>query len=118
MRILADQNIPRGAVEALRGGGYDVEWVQGTCPGEEDHDLLRLAVSERRVVLTFDKDFGELAFRAGLPASCGIILLRITPSTPDAVARLLVRTLQERADWAGHFSVIEDKRIRMRPLPQ
>lgn len=117
MRLLDDQNIPRGAVDALRGDGHDVMWVQEACPGEDDRALLKRAVDEGRVVLTFDKDFGELAFRAGLPVSCGVILLRITPVAPSAVAHLSVRTLRMRDDWAGHFSVVEDARLRMRSLP-
>lgn len=117
MRLLADQNVPRGSVDALREAGHDVTWVQEAHPGEEDGVLLEVAVEEDRIVLTFDKDFGELAFREGLPASCGVILVRITPVSPSAVTDLIVRTLGMRDDWAGHFSVVEDTRIRMRSLP-
>jgi len=117
MRILVDQNIPRSVVETLREEGHDTVWVQETYPGEDDRTLLSRAVEERRVVLTFDKDFGELAFRTGLPASCGIILVRVTPVAPATIADLIARTLGVRDDWSGHFSVIEDTRVRMRPLP-
>lgn len=117
MRLLADQNLPRDTVSALREDGHDVSWVQTTRPGASDDDLLRIAVQEERIVLTFDKDFGELAFHVGLPASCGVILVRITPSSPRVVTDVVVRALRSRDDWVGHFSVVEDSRIRMRPLP-
>jgi len=65
----------------------------------------------------FDKDFGELAFRYGLPASCGVILFRISTPSSEHVVRLVIAALQQREEWAGHFSVIEDTRIRMTLLP-
>jgi predicted nuclease of predicted toxin-antitoxin system len=75
-----------------------------------------MALDESRILLTFDKDFGELAWRACLPAACGIILLRLpTPPAASIGATLLVR-IEERNDWAGHFSVIEPGRVRMRAL--
>ncbi len=69
---------------------------------------------ERRVLVTFDKDFGELAWKAGLPAECGIVLFRM-PLRPDSCVRL-GDLLSSRDNWTGHFSVIEPGRIRMRRL--
>ncbi len=67
--------------------------------------------------LTNDKDFGELAVHANLPAECGVILLRFKGlSLNDVVARTL-DALSSRTDWAGHFAVVDAKRIRMRQLP-
>jgi predicted nuclease of predicted toxin-antitoxin system len=75
-----------------------------------------MAEREGRVLLTFDKDFGELAWRVGLPASCGIVLLRLPmPSAAEAGAILAAR-IDERSDWVGHFTVVEPGRIRMREL--
>jgi hypothetical protein len=78
--------------------------------------MLGLAVRERRVLLTFDKDFGELAARAGLPDSCGVILFRIPMPQPKDAGTRLADLVTARDDWAGHFSVIEPGRVRMRPL--
>ena len=74
------------------------------------------AVREGRVILTFDKDFGELAWRVGLPASSGIVLFRLPMPAAAEVGAILAARIGERTDWAGHFSVIEPGRIRMRPL--
>ena len=76
MRILADENFPGDAVAALRDQGHDVLWVRADAPGITDREVLSLAQAEGRIVITFDKDFGELAFRFGLPASSGIVLFR------------------------------------------
>lgn len=115
MRLLADENFPRQVVEALRAAGEDVAWVRTDSPGASDPEVLTRAVSEQRLLLTFDKDFGELAVRHGLPASCGIVLFRVSLRNPTAAAVRIVATLRSRSDWAGHFSVVDDTRIRMRP---
>ena len=117
MRILANENFPKEAVDYLREKSHDVAWVRAEAPGSSDREVLSRAQSEDRVLLTFDKDFGELAFRSGLPATCGIILLRFTATSPDHVAKTVAAVLRDRTDWIGNFSVIEDLRIRMTPLP-
>ena len=76
------------------------------------------AQTEGRVLVTFDKDFGELVFRSGLSASSGVVLFRIAVPSPAYIARVAVAALESRTDWAGHFAVVEDDRIRMTPLPQ
>lgn len=117
MRILANENFPGQAVEALRSRGHDVVWVRTDLPGRSDQDIIAQAVSEDRVLVTFDKDFGELAFRAGLSASSGVVLFRISPASPSRVAQLSVAVLESRNDWAGYFAVVEENRVRMTPLP-
>jgi predicted nuclease of predicted toxin-antitoxin system len=117
MRLLADENFPGDAVNALREQGHDVLWIRTAAPGISDQDVLARAQSEGRIVVTFDKDFGELAFRLGLPAASGIILFRLVATSPVRIAQFAVKALAARADWAGHFSVIEEDRIRMTPLP-
>jgi predicted nuclease of predicted toxin-antitoxin system len=72
MQLLANENFPLDVVEAVRKIGHDVAWIRTDAPGSKDRDILQRAVSEQRVLLTFDKDFGELAFQFGLPATCGM----------------------------------------------
>lgn len=116
MRFLANENFPLDAVEALRQQGHDVVWIRTAAPGIADPEVLNRAQTEARVLLTFDKDFGELAFRAKLPATSGILLFRIKTPSSSAVARKVITAIACRDDWIGHFSVIEDDKIRMRPL--
>ncbi len=117
MRILADENIPGAAVNQLRSRGFDVLWVRTDMPGSDDRTVLARAQREGRLLITFDKDFGELAYRAGLPASSGVVLFRVAMPSARAVAQLLADTLEAREDWEGRFSVIDDEKIRIRPLP-
>jgi len=117
MRFLANENIPAGAVEALRARGHDVRWVRREMPGASDRDVPALADTEHRTLLTFDKDFGELAFRYGLTASCGVILLRWSAGGSQAMTVRITATVESRADWAGLFAVAEPDRLRLVRLP-
>ena len=69
------------------------------------------------MVVTFDKDFGELAFRSLLPASCGVILFRISSRGRDQDTQRVFDTIQSPNDWAGAFWTVTDKGVRRRPLP-
>ena len=115
--MLANENVARAAVVALRGRGHDVAWVREDSPGAPDEQVLERAVRERRVLLAFDKDFGELAFGRRLASESGVVLFRIAVPSPDRLADTVVKAIESRDDWAGHFSVVEDDRIRMTPLP-
>ncbi len=117
MRILANENFPEEAVVALRKRGHDVAWIRIEAPGSSDRMVIERARAEARLIITFDKDFGELVFRSKLPAACGIVLFRIAAPSSAYVARAAVAALESRTDWAGNFAVVEERRIRMRPLP-
>lgn len=117
MRFLADENMPGDAVHELRAAGFDTSWVRQGAPGMADRDVLAWAMRDGRILLTFDKDFGELAFASGLPAMCGVILFRLPMPRSKTAGTLLARLVTTRTDWAGHFSVIEPGRVRMRTLP-
>ena len=117
MRILANENFPEEAVKALRKRKHDVVWIRTEAPGSSDPQVIERASLDARLIITFDKDFGELAFRSKLPAASGIVLFRIAMPSAGYVARFAVSALESRTDWAGNFAVVEEHRIRMRPLP-
>jgi len=111
MRFLANENFPLDAVEALRQNGHDVLWIRVESPGISDREVLSRAQAENRILLTFDQDFGELAFRSRLPASVGIILFRIRVPSGSVVAEKVAKVISLRDDWYGHFTVIEEDKI-------
>ena len=76
MRFLADECFDHGLVGILRNEGYDVLCVLESKRGATDDDVLALAFDERRIIITEDKDFGELVYRLKKPAH-GIILICI-----------------------------------------
>lgn len=117
MRYLANENISLSVIRDLRAAGHDVVAVREWQVGADDEAVLELARVEGRVLLTHDKDFGELAYRRRLPAQCGVVLLRLSGASREADNRRALSALTSRSDWEGHFSVVTDDRIRMRPLP-
>src|SRR5437660_922731 len=117
MQLLANENFPLDVVESLRNEGHDVLWIRTDAPGSKDPDILKRAVAENRILLTFDKDFGDLSCQFGLPASCGIVFFRLQASSSAALAKVVAAAFRSRTDWAGNFSVVEPGRIRVRPLP-
>ena len=118
MMFFADEDFPRPAVAALRGSGLDLQWIAESHPGASDDEVLAQCILTRRTLLTFDKDFGELAYRRGFPSECGIILFRLALQSPDEVAALALAAIRSHPNWAGHFSVVTRQKIRMRPLPR
>ncbi len=118
MRILADENVPGPVIRALRDRGHDVAAVKETMRGVSDRVILERANAESRLVVTFDKGFGELAVRLRLAAPGGVVLLRLSGTDPDVDNARAVAALTSRDDWSGHFAVVTDTRIRIRALPR
>jgi hypothetical protein len=116
LRLLCDENLPRALVEALRGQGHDAAWVATLLPGASDRAVLGLVAAERRILVTFDKDFGELAARAPDVAAQGILLLRLPCHPLPEAALSIAAAIDARRDWAGHFAVIEPGRVRLRRI--
>jgi predicted nuclease of predicted toxin-antitoxin system len=117
MRICANENLPEDCVLRLRQEGHDVLWIREAAPGSSDTEVLTRARKEDRLLITFDKDFGELVFRRGATASHGIVLFRIAQPSAAAVGARIAAILASRGDWSGNFSVVEESAVRMRPLP-
>ena len=116
MRLCANENLAEACVIALRNDGHDVVWIREVDPGSSDEAVLARAQAEDRILITFDKDFGELVFHRGLSASSGIILFRIDRPSAESLAERIVTILNSRSDWKGHYSVAEDHTIRMRRM--
>ncbi|MGL4465477.1 MAG: DUF5615 family PIN-like protein [Planctomycetia bacterium] len=116
---MADENFSADAVDRLRAEGHDVAWIRTEAPGIDDLEVLARAVQDDRILLTFDKDFGQIAVhavRTGLQASCGIVLFRLPMNVSTVLAEQISAAIQSRTDWAGRFTVVEPGRIRSRDL--
>jgi predicted nuclease of predicted toxin-antitoxin system len=116
-KFLANENVPGDAIEAARGQGYDVQWIGELDPGATDEEVLRRALADSRVLVTFDKDFGKLVFRGGKRVSCGVILLRPRLRSLDYVVQFVLDVLAGQAPFEGHFTVAQEGKLRILPLP-
>ncbi len=117
-KFLADENVPADAVEAARKAGYDLAWIRETSPSANDSAVLAMSLADGRVLVTFDKDFGEMAFRHGKTATCGVVLLRPRLRAPDYLARFMVAVLGQAVTWEGNFAVAKEGNLRVVPLPE
>lgn len=120
MKILANENFPAPSVRYLRERGHDVRFVAEDSPGEEDAANLRAAHEEGRVIITFDRDYGELVFRHPMPAPAGVVYLRFDPEHPLHAGQVVDALLRDAGvTFAGFFTVVDrDFSARQRPIPE
>lgn len=118
MRFLANENFPIDSVRRLREAGHDVVSVGEDIPGAKDEEVLSLAAREDRVLLTFDRDYGELIYRRGMVSPGGLVYLRFVPLTPVHPAEIVLGLEQVEGLRIEHrYTVVDPPRIRQRPLP-
>ena len=116
MKFLADECCDVGLVSSLREEGHDVLYVLEKKPGTSDDEIILDAYNENRILLTEDKDFGELVYRLKKP-SIGIILIRINVKERHMKWPRLKKLLENyKEHLIGHFVVIDSQRYRFRPL--
>ena len=116
MRWLADECIAASLVAALRQAGHDVLYVAESIRGLNDVDVIELAMREHRLLVTEDKDFGDLVFRRGR-AVPGIVLIRIASENPRLQAERLTAAIDQYGERLfGQYIVVEEARLRSRPL--
>ncbi|HSN77691.1 MAG TPA: DUF5615 family PIN-like protein [Anaerolineae bacterium] len=116
MNFLADECCDASLVVALRTDGHDVLFAVEDLRGSSDEDILRQAFAEDRILLTEDKDFGELVFRLRQPAH-GIVLLRFgIHERHNKVPRMRYLLERQTNQLQGKFVVLESERVRLRPL--
>jgi len=118
MRFLADENVSRLVIERLRSSGFEVISIGETRSGAPDKDVLDAAAAEDCILLTEDRDFGELVIRQRL-AVRGMILLEMDRLSNATEADVVAEVVSAHADrLLGNLLVIEPGRIRVRPLPR
>ena len=117
MRFLANENFPLPSVRLLREAGHDVVSISEETPGITDSQVLSRAVSEQRIILTFDRDYGVMIYRLKLPHS-PVVFLRYDPLSPEEPAHHILRLLRiPELVLLNRFTVADRINIRQRPLP-
>jgi predicted nuclease of predicted toxin-antitoxin system len=110
MNLLADEGVDKQIVVRLREEGYSVSYVAEMAPGISDDIVLELANKEGSLLLTSDKDFGDLVFRLRR-LSAGVVLIRLAGLTPAKKASVISKHSQE---LAKAFTVITPMGVRIR----
>ncbi len=117
MRFLADESCDHAVVLALRGAGHDVTAIGESQRGATDETVIELASRERRVVLTEDKDFGQLVFAAA-KSTAGVIFVRFPAQARANLSAEIIDLAAARGnELLGCFVTIQPGRVRVARLP-
>ena len=116
MRLLADENQHADVVARLRAEGHAVEWIAETAPGASDAAILSRPDIANLVLLTYDRDFGDLIFNRGYPSPAAILYTRLNRVEPDQIADRLA-SLLERGIATGQMITIKRDGEKSRPFP-
>lgn len=116
MRIKVDENIGRSGVELLRSAGHDVMTVrEQSLSGAADETIFRVCAAENRVLVTLDRDFGQV-LRFPPSQTAGIVVLEVggPASLPLLRSRLQsFMALAETRDVSGELWIVEPGRVRV-----
>jgi predicted nuclease of predicted toxin-antitoxin system len=117
MDFLANENFPLLSIRLLRQAGHRVASIIQEAPGSKDEEILKWAFTERLIILTFDRDYGELIYRHRDLKPAGVVYFRFGPAAPSEPAEILINIL-DRADLSviGKFTIVERGRVRQRGL--
>lgn len=117
MNLLIDESVDRQVVEELRLQGHNVIYVSDMDPGISDDVVLSIANRIRALLVTADKDFGELVFRRQ-QINAGVLLIRLAGLPPQSKAGLVAVAVRDHSDeLPGAFSVLSPGMIRIRNQP-
>ena len=104
MNFLANENFPLVSIKLLRDAGYNVASVIEETPGAKDHDILECAHVENRIVLTFDRDYGELIYKHKLPAPDGVVYTGTLTISPFIIVAGKSSCTPDQSSFAGKCS--------------
>ena len=116
MKFLADEGVDRQIVLRLREDGFDITYIAEFALGAVDPAILELANDEDRILITRDKDFGELAYRDRL-VHAGIVLNRLFELTSERKAEIVSSVIKQYGEELENaFTVIQPGRVRIRKM--
>ncbi len=113
-KFVADESVDFRIVKFLRESGFEVIAIIKETPGIDDDEVLKYATSINAILITEDKDFGELTFRLR-KSNHGIILLRFSGVPIHERNKKFLDVLQKfEGKFVDKFTVITTDKIRIR----
>ena len=115
MRFLANENFPFPSIRLLRESNFYVSSICEDRPGITDSEVIQIAIKEQLIILTFDKDYGELIFRSGVINPPAVVFFRYKGLSPSEAGVLLLQIIAEKSiELDGVFTVVEKNNVRQR----
>ena len=115
MKWLADENFPLNSFNSLRDNGLDIKHIGVEWPSVLDVNVVEIALSQNRIILTFDSDFGELIFKDGYSAP-GVVYFRLVGILPTEPADILLELIAANYSFRNYLTVISSNGIRQRSI--
>ena len=116
MKFLANENFPYPSIIKLRQADYDITSILDISPSISDEEVMQIAITEKRIILTFDRDYGELIFKHGYKPVAGVIYFRLFDYTPEQPAQYLITIFNQHLTFEFLFTVIDESSIRQRRI--
>lgn len=114
MNFLIDENVDGPIVKQLREDGHRVLYIAEMDPGISDEAVFALANEQNALLITADKDFGELVFRLH-QITTGVLLIRLSGLQPLTKATIVSQAIGEHgAKFVGTFAVLSPGTLRIR----
>ena len=116
MNFVADENIDTEIIDHLGNAGYEIFSISEEFPGVPDEDVIKITNKHNAILLTADKDFGELVFRKGEVIK-GVVLVRIFGVSQQEKTQMILNASNSHAgDFDERFTVISKKKIRIKRM--
>ena len=113
MKFLVDECVGTSVADWLKNNNIDAVSIYDELQGTDDYTVLRKALLENRILITSDKDFGEMIFK-NKEQHCGVLLLRLSDERPSNKIYVIRQVLQHHShDLFGNFVVATEKTIRI-----
>ncbi len=114
LKFLIDVGVGKKVENWLAENGYDIKCMRDINPKAHDSEILHLAVTEDRMVITMDKDFGELVYNSGKLHS-GVLILRLEDADGNQKVKVMKKILSEHSErLRGKFCVFQGGRLRIK----
>lgn len=115
MKLLANENFPKASVLLQRKLGYDITYIAEDYQGVTDESVMKVAEVEKRLILTFDRDYGELIYKHNYKPEKGVLYLRLAEYKPEEPANIVHDLLSEfKIETARSLTVYDGQTIRQR----
>lgn len=115
MKLLANENFPLKSVLHLRSQGFDIVSIGTDNPSVKDNVVMGIAISEKRTILTFDRDYGELIFKHDFKPKRGVIYLRLDEYKADEPGKMIEELINKKEyDFDNALTVLDKNGIRQR----
>jgi len=116
LRFFVDVGVGKSVEQSLHEEGHDVKAVRDVDPCMKDEEIIRMAAWEKRIVITMDKDFGELVYHSSM-RHCGVLLLRMEDAVAAKKAQIVQHILANYGDQLKNsFCVFQNNKLRIKKI--